>query len=68
MPEPVDFDLEHTGVPPSSGTAFVSTRVIEPSDPTTLGSITYTGRGERPVWIWILDWKLELETGAPGGI
>ena len=46
----LDFDLEHTGVPPSSGTASISTRVIEPSDPTTLGSITYVGRGERLVY------------------
>ena len=46
----LDFDLEHTGVPPHSGTVFISPRVIEPSDPTTLGSITYAGRGERLVW------------------
>ena len=46
----LDFDLEHTGVPPFSGTAYVSARVIEPSDPTTLGSITYAGRGERLVY------------------
>ena len=46
----LDFDLEHTGVPPSSGTTSISTRVIEPSDPTTLGSITYAGRGERLVY------------------
>ena len=46
----LDFDLEHTGVPPYSGTVFISPRVIEPSDPTSLGSIMYAGRGERRVW------------------
>ena len=46
----LDFDLEHTGVPPHSGTVFISPRVIEPSDPTSLGSIMYAGRGERRVW------------------
>ena len=46
----LDFDLEHTGVPPSPGTVYISTRVIEPSDPTTLGNITHAGRGERLVY------------------
>ena len=53
----LDFDLEHTGVPPSLGTVFDSPRVIEPSDPTTLESITYAGRGERLVY----DRRLELD-------
>ena len=34
----LDFDLEHTGVPPYGGTVFISPRVIEPSDPTTSGA------------------------------
>ena len=46
----LDFDLEHVGVPPYEGTVFISPRVIEPSDPTSLGSITYAGRGERSVY------------------
>ena len=46
----LDFDLEHTGVPPYEGTVYISPRVIEPSDPTTLGSIMYAGRGERLVF------------------
>ena len=46
----LDFDLEHTGVPPHEGTVFLSAQVIEPSDPTRLGSIAYAGRGERRVW------------------
>ena len=46
----LDFDLAHTGVPPYSGTVFISPRIIEPSDPTKLGSIMYAGRGERVAW------------------
>ena len=46
----LDFDLEHTGTPPYGGTAVETARVIEPSDPTRLGSITYAGRGERFVY------------------
>ena len=46
----LDFDLEHTGAPPYEGTVRISPRVIEPSDPTTLESITYEGRGERLVY------------------
>ena len=46
----LDFDLEHTGAPPYEGTAYISPRVIEPSDPTRFGSITYAGRGERRVY------------------
>ena len=42
----LDFNLEHTGTPPWRG-AFSPPPVIEPSDPTRLGSITYVGRGER---------------------
>lgn len=43
----LDFALEHTGAP-YRNTRFP--RVIEPSDPTKLESITYRGRGERSVW------------------
>ena len=46
----LDFDLEHTGEPPSWGTALDYPRIIEPSDPSTLQSITYAGRGERLVY------------------
>ena len=45
----LDFTLEHTGTPPFAVTSD-SPRVIESSDPTRLGSITYAGRGERSVW------------------
>ena len=46
----LDFDLEHTGTPPYGGTVFITPRVVEPSDPTTLGSITYAGRSQRFVY------------------
>ena len=46
----LDFDLEHTGTPPYAGTVYITPRVIEPSDSTRLGSITYAGRGERRVF------------------
>ena len=46
----LDFNLEHTGTPPFWVTTQISPQVIEPSDPTTLESITYAGRGELPHW------------------
>ena len=46
----LDFNLEHTGTPPFRATTLISPQVIEPSDPTTLESITYAGRGELPHW------------------
>ena len=46
----LDFNLEHTGTPPFRSWSSISPQVIEPSDPTRLGRITYAGRGERRVW------------------
>ena len=46
----LDFNLEHTGTPPFWVTHTISPLVIETSDPSTLESITYAGRGERRVW------------------
>ena len=67
----LDFDLEHTGAPPYSGTSSFSRRVIEPSDPTRLGSITYAGRGERYVpdrrpstWITINAYLFDVRYGG----
>ena len=51
----LDFDLEHTGEPRYEGIPHLFPRVIEPSDPTSLGSITYAGRGERFVYDHRLD-------------
>ena len=46
----LDFVLEHTGVPPYSGTVWITPDILGPSDPTSLGSVTYTGRGMREVF------------------
>lgn len=67
----LDFDLEHTGVAPYGGTVYISPRVVEPSDPTTLQSITYAGRGERRVpdrrhdsWITINAYLFHVRYGG----
>ncbi len=46
----LDFDLEHTGTPPYYGSVGIWPQLFDSSDPTTLGSITYAGRGQRPVY------------------
>ena len=46
----LDFDLEHTGVPPWWQTTLIAGRIIEPSDPSMLGGVTYEGRGQRRVF------------------
>lgn len=46
----LDFVLEHTGEPPYSGTVWVTPDILGPSDPTSLGSVTYAGRGVRDVY------------------
>ena len=43
----VDVTLEHTGSIPYSGTVFISPKVLTASDPTSLKSVTYMGRGDR---------------------
>ena len=54
----LDFNLEHTGTPPFAVT-YISPQIIERSDPTRLGSITYAGRGERRVWDkWSEMWNM----------
>lgn len=46
----LNFDLEHTGIPPYHGSTAIWPQVIEPSDPTKLENITYAGRGQRRVY------------------
>ena len=46
----VDFDLEHTGIPPFEGTVWITGNILDASDPTSLRSITYAGRGMRRFW------------------
>ncbi len=46
----LDFVLEHTGLPPYAGTVWVTPDILGPSDPTSLESVTYVGRGLRDVF------------------
>lgn len=46
----LDLVLEHTGEPPYRGTVSITPRMIEPSDPTSLRSVTYAGRAHRKVF------------------
>ncbi len=46
----VDFALEHTGVPPFEGTVFISPRLIDSSDSSSLMNVAYAGRGMREFW------------------
>ena len=46
----VDFQLDHTGIPPFDGTVFISPQLITTSDPSSLVDVTYTGRGMRDVF------------------
>ena len=69
----VDFVLEHTGVPPYWGTAYISPRIIEPSYPTTLEGITYMGRGQRLIydrrpdmWITVDAYLFDVQYAGQG--
>ncbi len=46
----VDFVLDHTGVPPFGGTVWITPDILDASDPTSLSSVTYVGRGPREYW------------------
>ena len=46
----LDLILDHTGTPPYRGTAYMTPRMIEASDPTSLLSVTYAGRADRTVF------------------
>ena len=46
----LDFTLEHTGKPPFRGTVWVTPDVLGPSDPSSLGSVAYAGRGMREIY------------------
>ena len=46
----VDFALEHTGIPPFEGTVWITGNILDASDPTSLRSVTYAGRGMRRFW------------------
>ena len=46
----IDFTLEHTGIPPYAGTVWITPDILTPSDPSSLGSVTYVGRRMREFW------------------
>ena len=46
----LDFNLEHMGIPPFEGTVWITPNIIDSSDPTSLRSVTYAGRGMREFW------------------
>jgi len=66
----LDFVLEHTGEPPYGGTVWVTPDVLGPSDPTSLGSVSYVGRGLRDLfdrrvnmWITVNAYLFEAQFG-----
>ena len=46
----LDFTLEHSGRPPFDGTPWLTPDILGPSDPTSFGNVTYTGRGTRRIF------------------
>jgi len=57
----VDFALAHTGVPPFEGTVFISPRLIDSSDSSSLMNVTYAGRGMREVFDRRVDRWITVE-------
>ena len=54
----LDFELEHTGVPPFRGTPWANRHILGLPDSTSLRSVTFAGRGTRTVFdrrfnLWI---------------
>lgn len=46
----LDFELEHTGVPPFRGTPWANRHILGPADSTSLRGVTLAGRGTRTVF------------------
>ena len=46
----LDIGLDHTGIPPFSGTIWVTPDILGPDDPSSFGSVTHTGRGMRRIF------------------
>ena len=68
----LDFALEHTGIPPFGGTVFITPDILDASDPTSLESITYAGRGERLIfdrrvnaWITVDAYLFDAQYDGP---
>ena len=66
----LDFVLEHTGEPPYGYGDWTPSDIITPSDPTALGSVTYTGRGMREIydrrvamWVTVNAYLFDVQFG-----
>lgn len=66
----LDFTLEHTEIPPFSGTVWITPEILGPDDPTSFGSVTYTGRGMREIfdrrvddWITVNAYLFDVQFG-----
>ena len=46
----LDFELEHTGIPPFAGTPWTNPSILGPADSTSLRGMTYAGRGLRTIF------------------
>lgn len=66
----MDLPLAHSGVPPYSGTVWVTPDILGPDDPSSFGSVTYTGRGMREIfdrranaWITVNAYLFDVRFG-----
>lgn len=66
----MDLELAHTGVPPFAGTVWVTPDILGPDDPSSLGSVTYAGRGMREIfdrranaWITVNAYLFDVRFG-----
>ena len=73
----VNFELEHTGTPPFSGTVWVTPDVIDSLDASSLRSVDFKGRGMRLYWnrkqwikydqcLFVRSTLWKAENGIPG--
>ena len=67
----LDIGLPHTGEPPFSGTVWVTPEILGPDDPSSFGTVTYTGRGMREIfdqranaWITVNAYLFDVRFGA----
>ena len=66
----LDLRLPHTGIPPFRGTIWVTPDILGPDDPSSFGSVTYTGRGTREIfdrrvneWITVNAYLFDVRFG-----
>ena len=66
----LDLTLAHTGIPPYSGTVWVTPEILGPDDPSSFGTVTYAGRGTREIfdrranaWITVNAYLFDVQFG-----